>query len=132
MKKKYLVQMEEIVEAEDSMETIDVWEDFFDYTYDLEEAKSNAQQLLKDIKEHKISEIFEVSDSNNLIGVCIAVYDEDNDSAILDVIEVGDLTPDEWNVKCGSCGAYCPEGTCFQYGYRVDEDAIASDCWHKF
>lgn len=130
MNKIYLVQMLEIVVAEDSDETIDVWEDFYDYTHDLEEAKRNAAKLLDDIRNHNVSEVFEVSDTNNDIGVCIAVYNED-DNAILDVIDMGSLTPKEWNVKCGDCGAYCSEGTCFKYGHRVEEDSIASDCWHQ-
>lgn len=127
--KIYLVQMEEVVVNDDSMETINVWEDFYDYTNDLEKAKENATKLLNDIKEHKISEVFEVDDVNNHIGVCISVYNEDN--TISDVIEIGDLTPDEWNVKCGDCGAYCSEGTCFKYGHRVNENDIAEDCWHS-
>lgn len=130
MKKIYLVQMEEVINNNDCMETIDVWEDFYDYTDNLDEAKANALKLLNDIKKHKVSEIFEVSDPNNHIGVCISVYKEE-DNSILDVIEIGDLTPNEWNITCGSCGAYCSEGTCFKYGDRVDEDTIASDCWHS-
>ena len=129
MKKIYLVQMEEVVVDDESMETIEVWENFYDYTHDLKEAETNANQLLNDIREHKVFEIFEVSDSNNHIGVCITVYN-DEDNSLLDVVEVGCLTPEEWNVKCGSCGAYCSEGTCFKYGDRVSEDTIASDCWH--
>lgn len=127
--KIYLVQMEEVIVNDDSMETINVWEDFYDYTNDLEKAKENATKLLNDIKEHKISEVFEVDDANNHISVCISVYNEDN--TISDVIEIGDLTPDEWNVKCGDCGAYCSEGTCFKYGHRVNENDIAEDCWHS-
>lgn len=130
MNKLYLVQMEEVVVDDDSMETIEVWEDFYDYTNNLEEAKANAVKLLNDIKEHKVSEVFEISDANNHIGVCIAVYKEEDDS-ILDVIDIGELEPDEWNVKCGDCGAYCSEGTCFKYGHRVNEDDIAEDCWHS-
>ena len=130
MKKIYLVQMEEVINNNDSMETIDVWEDFYDYTNNLDEAKANALKLLNDIKEHKVSEVFEISNPNNHIGVCISVYKEEDDS-ILDVIEIGDLTPDEWKITCGSCGAYCSEGACFKYGDRVNEDTIASDCWHS-
>ena len=92
MKKIYLVQMEEIVVENDSRETIEVWEDIFDYTYDLEEAKRNALQLLNDIRQHKASEVFEVNDANNHIGVCVSEYDEDDDSnTISDVIEIGML-----------------------------------------
>ena len=125
--------MEEIVVENDSRETIEVWEDIFDYTYDLEEAKRNALQLLNDIRQHKASEVFEVNDANNHIGVCVSEYDEDDDSnTISDVIEIGMLAPKEWNITCGSCGAYCEEGTCFKYGNRVSKKTIASDCWHSF
>lgn len=130
MDKIYLVQMEEIVVDKDSKETVEVWEDFYDCTMDLEEAKNNANELLEKIRNHEVLEVFEVNDINNNIGVCISVYDA-KDYSILDVIEIGDLLPKEWNVACGSCGAYCSEGTCFKYGDRVNEDSVANDCWHS-
>lgn len=129
MNKLYLVQMEEVVANNDSMETVEVWEGFYDLTGNLEEAKSNALQLLNDIKEKKVPEVFEVSDANDLISICIAVYNE-KDHTILEVIEIGDLTPDEWNIKCGSCSFYCSGGVCYKYGDRVNEEDIASSCWH--
>lgn len=129
MNKLYLVQMEEVVVNNDSMETVEVWEGFYDLTGNLEEAKSNALQLLNDIKEKKVPEVFEVSDANDLISICIAVYNE-KDHTILEVIEIGDLTPDEWNIKCGSCSSYCSGGVCYKYGDRVNEEDVASSCWH--
>ena len=69
MNKLYLVQMEEVVANNDSMETVEVWEGFYDLTGNLEEAKSNALQLLNDIKEKKVPEVFEVSDANDLISI---------------------------------------------------------------
>ena len=130
MDKIYLIQMEEVVVDEECDETIQVWEDFYDETTDLEEAKKNAKELLEKIKKHEIEEVLEAEDISNDIAVCIAVYDA-KDSSILDVIDVGNVKPDVWNVKCGDCGAYCTEGTCFKYGHRVDEDQIAESCWHK-
>ena len=130
MNKLYLVQMEEVVVNDDSMETIEVWEGFYDLTDNLKEAKSNALQLLDDIKEKKVPEVFEVNDANNVISICIAVYNE-KDHTILDVIEMRDLAPEEWNIKCGSCSSYCSGGTCYKYGSRVNEDNIANSCWHS-
>lgn len=130
LEKDYVVQMEEVVTNDDSTETINVWEDFYDCTTDLEEAKANANELIAKIKQHKVEEIFEVEDPCHTLEVCIAVYKKD-DNTILDVIEMGEITPDEWNVKCGDCGAYCSEGTCFKYGERVDENQIAESCWHS-
>lgn len=131
MDKIYVVQMEEVVVQEDSTEAVQVWESF-DETSDLEEAKKNANELLDKIRNHKLKEVpevFGVKDTNHDIAVCIAVYKAD-DGSILDVIDVGTLTPPEWNVKCGDCGAYCSEGTCYTYGHRVKEDQIAESCWH--
>lgn len=130
MKKMYVVEMEEIVVNPDCDETIQVWEDFYDETDNLEEAKKNANELLEKIRKHEVREVFEADDTNNDIGVCIAVYNADDNYSIVDVIDVESLTPSEWNIKCGDCGAYCSEGTCFKYGTRVNENQIAEDCWH--
>lgn len=134
MNKIYIVQMEEVVVDKDSTEAVQVLEGFYDETNDLEEAKKNANELLDKIRNHKLEdvpEVFEVEDPTHDIAVCIAVY-KAGDSSILDVLDVGTLTPSEWNVKCGDCGAYCSEGTCYTYGHRVEEDQLAESCWHRF
>ena len=125
----YVVQMEEVIEEEDSTGAINIWEDFYDETEVYEVAKKNAFELIQDIKAHKISEIFEVEESFHSLAIAIAVYDKRN-KEIRDVVTIGEIEPADWNVTCGSCGAYCEEGTCFKYGNRVEENTIAPDCWH--
>lgn len=127
-KSKYQVQMEEIVVNDDFKEVVDVWDGFFACTASLEEAKRNANKLIDDIRHHNVQEVFEVCNPDHTIGVNISVYKEDS---IDDVIEVGELSPGEWNRKCGDCGAYCDEGVCSKYNQRVEENRIADNCWHQ-
>lgn len=130
MKKIYIVQMKECEVTEESTSAIEHWEEFYDYTYDLEEAKKQANELVRKIKEHKVEEIFQTNSPDNLLSVVISEYDEETNS-IINVIEVADIKPSEWNVKCGDCGAYCDGGTCFKYGDRVNVDTFGCDRWHE-
>lgn len=126
--KKYQVQMEEIVVNDDFKEVVDVWDGFFACTANLKEAKRNANKLIDDIRHHNVQEVFEVCNPDHTIGVNISVYKKDS---VDDVIEVGELSPGEWNLKCGDCGAYCDEGVCSKYNQRVEENRIADNCWHQ-
>lgn len=111
MKRIYKVQMEECEVTDDSTSAIATWDAFYDGTHDLEEARAQAVKLADDVKKHKVLEVLETSNPDNIISVCISEYDEETNN-ILGVIEIEDIQPGQWNIKCGNCRAYCSEGTC--------------------
>lgn len=105
---RYVIQMEEVIVDDESMETIDVWEHFGE-TNNIKEAREIANKLVDDIKNHKCMYTAEISDINNSIGVCISQYYSDTGhnywvqkngsvpNGIVDVIEIAIISPKEWN-----------------------------------
>lgn len=94
MRKKYVVQMEEIRVEDESLETLELWEGFYEPTGSYEQAKAQAEELLQNIRNSDLPELKEVLVPENHVGVCISSYSEDG--SILDVIEIGIVPPEQW------------------------------------
>lgn len=103
---RYIVQMEEIINDDDNMETFDIWECFGEYG-NLKDAKEVANELANNIRNHSCQYTEEVSDKNNWIGVCISKYYSDSGrgrlpknarpGGLVDVIEIAEIPPEVWN-----------------------------------